>query len=140
MHTDRLRQRPRAPKGHTAHQLPAAVPIAPGQAHTMATTGFSTVQSGWKGRRDTGQQEGNTPAGVHCNSTALPLPLEGKCTVPPVPWLESSHPVEEEAKARSGSPFTGSPFSLCLYPEQVQTSNGETHTITPPAMLNSEPG
>lgn len=45
-------------EGHTAHRLPAAAPVAPEQLHTMATTRFLPVQSGWKGSRDTGQQRG----------------------------------------------------------------------------------
>lgn len=110
LHTcDRLRQWPHALKGHAALQLPTAVPVALGQADTMVTTGLLTVRSGCEGRRDTQGSRGER-ARVHHHSTALRLLLEGKRTVPLALWHESSHPVEEEAKATEGLRLQGAFF------------------------------
>lgn len=109
-------------EGHTAHRLPAAAPVAPEQLHTMATTRFLPVQSGWKGSRDTGQQRG-APA-------AWQRSCSWKGRVRPT---RASSPCGGESQCTQWISAYREHFLLSLHPEWVQTSNRETHT------LNSEP-
>lgn len=80
------------------------------------------------------REEGHRAAGgEHACPSALQqhgitAPLGRELCSPTSASARVSPAVEEEAKVRSGSLLTRSPLSLCLHPEWVQTSNGQTHT------------
>lgn len=102
-------------EGHTAHQLPAAVPTAPAQGHIMATTRFLPVQSGWRDSRDTGQQRGAPAAGQQsCSWKGREQPSSA--------WVQVSSPCGGQSQCTKGISAHRELFSfLCLHPEWVHT-------------------
>jgi len=136
-YTDRLRQRPCAPKGHVAHRLPAALPRAPGRARTMPQPVFLP----YKVQEGHGAVGGEHARWVHHSSTALRLLLERRvcCPTGALAWVLSSHGGGGQG-TQWVSAYREPLFPLFAPRLGAGQQQGDTHMIMPPAMLNSEPG